>query len=105
MKPAHRRGRYTANARAVVDAAKAHPHSVCWRDGLPLSAHPSHRSGARPTWTAGHTVDGSADAKPWLCAWEVPPPGDWLAPEASVCNYSYGAGLARGNRIVTTQSW
>ena len=32
VKPPHRRGTYTRDAKAVTDAAKATPLAVCWRD-------------------------------------------------------------------------
>ena len=88
----HHKGRYTRYARAVRDAANANPNTVCWRDGHTLT---QHQPGA--TWTAGHTIDGSPTATPWLQVTRVPPPGDWLAPEASSCNYSNGA--HRTNRL------
>ena len=76
-------------------AASATPAAVCWRDGLTLAEH-ERRSGRRLTWTAGHTRSRSTTWRPWLRVTEQPPPGDWLAPEVSTCNYSTGA--AEGNR-------
>lgn len=95
-KAAHHSGTHEANARKVRQAANATPAAICWRDGRTLDEHPHARDGTRPKWTAGHTVDGDPHARPWLNVTQLPPPGSWLAPEASVCNYAAGAG--RRNR-------
>lgn len=91
MKAAHHSGRYHHDARKVRTAADATPLAICWRDGLTLAQHPPHHNGNQPRWTAGHTIDGAANARPWLRVTERPPAGPWLAPEASTCNYSNGA--------------
>jgi hypothetical protein len=89
----------------VRTVAQADPLAVCWRDGLTLEQHGRHRDGSPPTWTAGHTVDGAVNAAPWLQVRRCPPPGAWLAPEASTCNFAAGAtygntGRAPVQRIV-----
>jgi len=98
-KPAHYRGNYNTNATQVKLAANSTPRTVCWRDGLTLDQHPAHHNGNRPTWTAGHTIDGHPNSPPWLNPTLRPPPGPWLAPEASTCNYTNGA--HRTNRFRT----
>ena len=90
-KAPHHAGDYRAQARKVRDAANAHPLAICWRDGLTLVQHPAHADGSRPTWTAGHTVDGAAGSPAWTDVTRRPPPGPWLAPEASTCNTRNGA--------------
>jgi hypothetical protein len=82
-KPAHHRGTHQVRARRVTDQAKADPNAQCWRCGLTLSAHPSHRDGRPPFWTAGHIIDGLKDGP--------------LAPEASVCNFAAGGKQSRAN--------
>lgn len=104
MKGAHHRGTYHVRSRRLVALAKARDMLAaeghgqwtrCWRDGLTLAQHRSHRDGRRPWWTAGHVTDGD--------------PRSPLAPEASVCNFSEGA--KHGNRLrsaaefVTSRSW
>jgi len=86
-KPAHRRGTYQVASRQIRQAANANPLAICWRDGFTLAQH----TGDGLTWTAGHTIPGSPHARPWLEVTRRPPPGDWLAPEVSSCNYSAGA--------------
>ena len=73
------------------------PHAICWRDGLTLDQHRAHHNGTRPTWTAGHTVDGDPVPRLWLDVRHRPPVGSWLALEASTCNYANGA--RRTNRL------
>jgi len=91
MKKPHHSGHYQTLAKRVVNAARANPNAVCWRDGLPLDHHQPHHNGKPATWTAGHTVDGNNAATPWYNVTQRPPlPGNWLAPEASTCNYSHG---------------
>lgn len=75
-----------------------------------IQQHKLHHNGRPAYWTAGHTIDGSTTAEPWLSVNVVPPLGDWLAPEASVCNY--GANARRTNGIkaptvapTTTRRW
>jgi hypothetical protein len=91
MKPAHRRGTYQHNRNRVVATANSTPHAVCWRDGLTLAAHPPHRNGDPAKWEGGHTIDGAVNAPAWLNVTRRPPPGPWIAPEASTCNRSNGA--------------
>ena len=91
MKKPHHSGTYHQDSRKLVALARANdPYTVCWRDGLPLDHHPAHHNGKPPTWTAGHTIDGNSAATPWTNVTQQPPPGNWLAPEASTCNYSHG---------------
>lgn len=97
MASSHHRGRYTIYRKQLLQAAALSSFAVCWRDGLTLDQHPPHRNGNRPTWTAGHTVDGDPNAQPWLDPTRPPPPGSWLALEASTCNYANGA--HRTNRL------
>lgn len=94
---AHYRGRYDRHRRLLLDLAATHRDAICWRDGLTLAQHPPHRDGKPATWTAGHTVDGDPGAVPWVKVHAVPPPGSWLALEASTCNYANGA--RRKNKI------
>lgn len=97
MAARHHRGKtYEAGGALVIAAAKANPLAVCWRDGRTLDQHPAARDGTRPTWTRGHTIDGDLNPRLWLRVTERPPPGSWLAPEASCCNYA--AGAKRTNR-------
>jgi hypothetical protein len=91
-KAAHHRGSYQVRARAVVQAARANPNTRCWRCGLTLAQHAAHHNGRRPTWQAGHLIDGQINGA--------------LRPEASTCNTSAGATL--GNRQRTephTEHW
>jgi hypothetical protein len=94
----HHRGSYDRLARMVRAAARSTPAAVCWRDGYTLAQHPRRRDGSPPKWTAGHTVDGAVNAPPWLNVTMQPPPGSWLAPEVSRCNYSAGATLGNTGR-------
>ena len=87
----HHRGTFSRYSQQLRDTANRNPRAVCWRDGLTLDQHPPHHDGSRPTWTAGHTIAGDPNALPWLDVTRTPPPGSWLAPEASTCNYSAGA--------------
>jgi hypothetical protein len=99
VRGAHHRGSYARRARLVRTVAEADPLAVCWRDGLTLGQHHRRRrDDAPPTWTAGHTVDGAVNAPPWLQVRRCPPPGSWLAPEVSTCNYSAGATLGNTGR-------
>lgn len=100
MKPAHRRGPYQRHAAAVTKAARATPHAICWRCGRTLPHHPPHRNGKPATWHAGHTIDGATNPQPWLNPTRPPPPGPWLAPEASTCNTQ--AGATHGNTTRAT---
>lgn len=107
-KAAHHRGTHQANARKLVTAGNATPGAVCWRCGLTLHQHAPHKNGRRARWTAGHTIDGSLTAAMWENITFRPPPGDWLALEASTCNFSAGAALSSADptpRIVTTRQW
>ena len=99
MKPRHHAGTFHTSSATVRRLANAHPGAVCWRCGLTLAQHPPHHDGQRPTWTGGHTIDGWIDAPPWVHATRRPPPGPWIAPEASTCNSAAGAG--RTNKIRT----
>lgn len=107
-KKPHHSGTHEANSRRVRAAAQANPLTICWRCQRTLALHPAHRDGTPARWTAGHVIDGSTTAQPW------PGPmttsehasqaarGDWLAPEASVCNY---ANLPAPATRVTTHDW
>jgi hypothetical protein len=93
----HADPRYRRSRPLLLALANADPLAVCCRDrhgqpcGLRLEEHPV---GAK--WTCGHTVDGSRTWALWLDVRSVPPDGDWLAPQASTCNYA--AGASAGNR-------
>ena len=89
-KPWHRR--YVVVGALVVNAARSNPDAVCWRDGHTMAWHRLRYPGRRLHWQRGHTVKGSRTWQPWLDVTRQPPPGDWLAPEVSVCN------VAAGNR-------
>ena len=92
MKPAHYRGSYHAQARAVRVAAYLNTATRCWRCGLTLAE--IHKRHAQAKWTAGHLVDGQA--------------GGALAPECSPCNYSHGARAGnqkRKPRLNTSRRW
>ncbi|MDO8363053.1 MAG: hypothetical protein Q7V88_09155 [Actinomycetota bacterium] len=91
MKPAHHQGRFDGDARRVRQTANSTPLAVCWRCGRTLREHPAAKSGKPQVWTAGHTVDGDPNARPWLNVTRQPPAGSWLAPEASGCNFAAGA--------------
>ncbi len=102
----HHRGTYPNAARRVCALANANPAAICWRDGLTLDQHPPHADGSRPTWTGGHTVDGWIDAPPWYNVTRRPPPGPWIAAEASTCNYAAGAGRTNTLRLnPTSRPW
>lgn len=101
VKAPHHSGDYHVKARQVRNAANADPLAICWRDGLTLDEHPSHPDGTRPKWTAGHTIMGAARSRPWLNVRQAPPPGAWLAPDASVCNYADNGNTRQG----TTKAW
>ena len=73
--------------------------TLCWRCGRTLQQHPP---GAR--WHAGHTIDGSNNWEPWYGP-DLPPPGDWLTPEASTCNTSAGATYGNRNREPHSEQW
>lgn len=105
MKAAHHRGNYHTQSKLVTRTAKATPHALCWRCGQTLQGHAPHANGKPPHWTAGHTIDGSTTYQPWLDVTIIPPPGDWLAPESSTCNYSAGPRPTNPTRIVTTRTW
>lgn len=98
----HHRGRYPTVAAWLRRVAAADPRAVCWRDGLRLDQHPHHQGKAKPRWTAGHTIDGSTTWRVWTKVTEVPPPGDWLAPEVSGCNFGAGAVLGNTGRTPTS---
>ena len=104
MAGAHHRGPYKRRARAVRAAAYSADALAemgvgaptrCWRCGRTLAEHPPHRNGRRPSWTAGHTIDGD--------------PNCLLLPEASTCNYAAGAKrknqLTTGRRFRTSRVW
>lgn len=86
----HRDPRFIRIGKLVRSLASANPGAVCWRCGLTLDEHPPHRSGKRPTWQAGHTIDGTFGPG-WFDVAARPPAGAWIAPEASTCNTSAGA--------------
>jgi hypothetical protein len=89
----HYSGDYAARAAALRARANADPATRCWRCGRTLAEHPPHRNGRRPTWQAGHVVDGQA--------------GGTLLPEASTCNVTAGAriGAQRSRGLRTTRAW
>ena len=106
MKPRHPAGTFHTRSATVRQLAYAHPGAVCWRCGLTLAQHPPHHDGRRPTWTGGHTIDGWIDAPPWYNVTRRPPPGPWIAPEASTCNYAAGAGRTNTLRLnPTSRDW
>ena len=86
----------------VRHAAMLTPDALCWRDGLTLAQH-THVT--NPRWTAGHTLDASPWAQPWLNVTYLPPPGDWLAPEIHQCNYSAGGKLPHTIKHKPTRNW
>lgn len=88
----HRSPRYVRLSRLVRAAANANPDAVCWRCGKRLERHRT-RTGKPDRWQAGHTRTASTTWQPWLDVTNVPPPGDWLAPEARSCNAGDGARL------------
>lgn len=93
---AHHSGpRYAKGSALVRAAANATPGAVCWRCGKTLDQHRT-RTGKPDTWQAGHTQQGSRTWQLWLDVTRVPPPGDWLAPEARSCNAA-AANHARGS--------
>ena len=87
----HHKGTHPRNSRLVRHAAQTNPDTICWRCGHTINHHTPHRNGKPPTWQAGHTIDGAINPPPWLNTPHPPPPGPWLAPEASTCNTSSGA--------------
>ena len=108
-KPAHHSGTYQTDRNNVVAIASANHLTLCWSCQRPLSLHPPHANGRPAAWTGGHTQRGSATAHPWLRPMVSPTDcaeaaaGDWLAPEASTCNY---ADRDRNpDQIVTTRRW
>jgi hypothetical protein len=96
----HHRGTHQRHSAMVRRAATANKASICWACGLTLNQHTPHANGKPPTWQAGHTIDGTRNPPPWLNTTTTPPPGPWLAPEASTCNTSRGA--VTGNRRRST---
>ena len=90
-KPAHHRGTYQITRDLVVALANANPRAVCWRCGHTIDRHRPHHNGDAAKWEGGHTIDGWANARPWLAVEQRPRPGAWIAPEASTCNRSNGA--------------
>lgn len=89
--PHHRDRRYVVQSLALRKLAASTRGAVCWRCGLTLDAHPLGANGKRQRWTAGHTVDSSTTWNLWTNVTRQPPPGDWLAPEASRCNMASSA--------------
>lgn len=102
--PHHRTWRYTRAAKAVRNAANANPNAVCWRDGNTLAEHQRRNPNRIITWHAGHTRPASTSWTPWLQVTKQPPPGDWLAPEASLCNQS-SAHTERRRSNRTSRPW
>lgn len=86
----HRGKRYVELGRLVITLANANPAAVCWRDGMTLAQHRTRYPGRNLRWHRGHTVKGSTTWQPWTDVTRRPPPGDWLAPEVSVCNIGHG---------------
>lgn len=83
-------GTYQRRSRMVRAAANANPNTICWSCGRTLRKHAPHQTGRPATWHAGHTIDSSIDAPAWLNVTVRPPPGPWLAAEASTCNIHRG---------------
>ena len=90
-KAAHHRGSYQLRARAVVNAARANPDTICWRCHRTLTQHEPHRNGTPATWTAGHLIDGQVNGE--------------LRAEASTCNKSAGATHGNQRRNPTSRRW
>jgi hypothetical protein len=84
MAKPHHSGSYARRAAAVRAFANANPDTKCWRCGKTLEQHLPHRNGRRPTWQAGHVIDGQVNGL--------------LMPEASTCNKSAGARYGNRNR-------
>lgn len=103
-KPHHRGARYRQGRRILQAAGRANPAAICWRCGKRLAEHPPHIDGKPQTWQAGHTIDGSTTWQVWPHVTTPPPPGDWLALEASRCNIAAGND-ARDARHRTGYSW
>lgn len=94
MTPRHYQGDYQTRRKRLL--ATITQHSICWRCGRTLDAHPAHRNGRRPYWTAGHVRDSD--------------PSSPLALEASTCNYAAGGRLKaerakRRNGNPTSRRW
>lgn len=102
MKP-HHRGTHNRHAALVRRYAATHPDTRCWSCGRTLNQHEPHRNGQPAKWQAGHTIDGAINPPPWLNP-HPPPPGPWLAPEASTCNTTRGA-QAGARRQSTGYDW
>ena len=85
----------------------AHARWRCHR----TSTNTRHTTTATPAyWTAGHTQHGSTTAQPWTAPLitrahcDQALHGDYLAPEASVCNYG-AKDSTPVERIATTRHW
>lgn len=106
----HYAGTYQVDARNVKHAATANPLTLCWRCHRTLDQHPPHHNGNPAYWTAGHTQHGSTTAQPWTAPLitrahcDQAAHGDYLAPEASVCNYG-AKDSTPVERIATTRHW
>jgi len=111
MKAAHHRGGHQVNAKRVTAVANANPLTLCWRCRRTIWQHAPHSSGEPAKWTGGHTQPGGLDAQPWLDPLIVPAHcekaarGNYLAPEASTCNFSGGATSVPTEQIITTRRW
>ena len=99
----HHTGRFVRWSGIIRRAANATPLAVCWRCGHTLQEHRT-RTGKPDRWQAGHTVQGSTTWQPWTDVTNVPPPGDWLAPEARSCNSADGARI-RNTRSSSAFNW
>lgn len=86
----HRGARYTRAAKWIKTNATVDPLTVCLECERTMADHPPGVNGQPQEWTAGHTVDGSSTWQLWTRLHDPPPPGDWLAPEASRCNMAKG---------------
>ena len=86
MKPAHHSGRFQTDGQHLRTLGNNNPQAICWRDGQTLNQHPPGDK-----WTAGHTIDSYPNPPAWWDVTRQPPPGPWLALEASSCNYANGA--------------
>lgn len=93
----HRTPRYRKYSAILHAYIRAQPNTICWHCKGTLDQCPPHKSGSRPHWTAGHTIDGSENYDVWPHVTRLPPAGgDYLAPQCSSTNSSTGA--AHGNR-------
>lgn len=79
MKPAHRRGTYSARASQVTQAAYNDPETRCGMCGQTLADHPPTKTGKPQTWDADHLRPGD--------------PLSPLRPVAASCNRAAGGAI------------